>query len=936
MQKIELNLMITICKKAGNMYFSIFLSGCKRFKSLHKNFRSKDNTFIKQNNYYLCSYYRFIYILNKKLSKMKKTYLFGLLFTLTLTGVLVAKNPGHEVRWLQTMAGNSKIDPSSPEIQQSIEKLKELRTTRIMFLQNPDRITAIRMLKELNRQEKELINKLNNRPTSYQTAVSKIKATPQETRPLRHSMKERPAPMKVSSTGVIKHLLDSFVMAEKHENLWKKQYKMAFSYNGRGHVTETMSFDADSLQAWHGNEKSFFTYDDSGRLTGHELHIWDNELSKWFVMMKMNVTFNAQGEMSSYEMYQDEYNQEKQAYELAGMEKMVMGYDANGVINQITYYMWDYTSSTWQQHMLMQMKVEGGIELMFASYVWNVEKNMWIGEGKFEYEPIPEFGMMKSTNYRWNEITNEWIVYSKEEIAVGQDAFGVHFTATYYETDEETMVLHPSMKYKYSKPFGNDYLNEDNYGLKEVWAWDNLNTSWMNQEKEENTFDTYGNVTNKTKYEWLSNSTTSVYEWILKFRAVNTINDIHKIGSTEETHYYFNSTSQNYDLVMKKQFDYTYTLVGETYLMNQKSARELGIDATEWKNTERYQVTYFDYKEIKTEVNSNWDSGTSGWVPWRRNEYDYNHDMSLSLTQTETWNPINSSWQLQYRSENKRDEYERLLKSSYAYWSDALGKVFLQNYQEYTYFGGMEDPRLLLEIEVVSQMNYDGVNFFAHSYGYKNEWIYEEIGQIKRLKQSNEYVFKEIDGILPVFNQTYKTDLNYDLTHPEALTEEIQSEYDSGLGQWVNDHKGVVTYDFSIARNMMIVPFEEYDRESYIFFSFKPNGYMGYSWNKTTGQWEESDRNLIFFSQAEISSVKSTNTNGYRIYPNPVKDLLMIESDGQIEQGKMSIYNIEGKLVSEQLIQGKAIIDVSIWKPGIYFYQITNAEMNIRGKFVRE
>ena len=61
----KLNLSESNYKNTGNKYFSIFLSGCKRFKSLHKNLRGKDNTFLKQNNYLHCFNFIFIFIFNK-------------------------------------------------------------------------------------------------------------------------------------------------------------------------------------------------------------------------------------------------------------------------------------------------------------------------------------------------------------------------------------------------------------------------------------------------------------------------------------------------------------------------------------------------------------------------------------------------------------------------------------------------------------------------------------------------------------------------------------------------------------------------------------------------------------------------------------------------------------------------------------------------------
>jgi len=81
------------------------------------------------------------------------------------------------------------------------------------------------------------------------------------------------------------------------------------------------------------------------------------------------------------------------------------------------------------------------------------------------------------------------------------------------------------------------------------------------------------------------------------------------------------------------------------------------------------------------------------------------------------------------------------------------------------------------------------------------------------------------------------------------------------------------------------------------------------------------------YSEDCILGVSTQKTNYFSVYPNPVKELLVISSlKNNTENIKINIYTIEGKLLQTQNINfnKQATINVSNFSKGIYFISIQN------------
>jgi hypothetical protein len=80
-----------------------------------------------------------------------------------------------------------------------------------------------------------------------------------------------------------------------------------------------------------------------------------------------------------------------------------------------------------------------------------------------------------------------------------------------------------------------------------------------------------------------------------------------------------------------------------------------------------------------------------------------------------------------------------------------------------------------------------------------------------------------------------------------------------------------------------------------------------------------------------VTGIEELNATGIFVYPNPVKDILTINSQKEI--GEIKIHDVVGKLIYHELIKNiNAVIDVKELDAGVYFLKAEN----YRGKFVKQ
>ncbi|HMR88738.1 MAG TPA: S8/S53 family peptidase, partial [Saprospiraceae bacterium] len=90
-----------------------------------------------------------------------------------------------------------------------------------------------------------------------------------------------------------------------------------------------------------------------------------------------------------------------------------------------------------------------------------------------------------------------------------------------------------------------------------------------------------------------------------------------------------------------------------------------------------------------------------------------------------------------------------------------------------------------------------------------------------------------------------------------------------------------------------------------------------------------------------VSSTSESNPNeNLRIFPNPSSDLLTFHlenSDKNLE--KINIYDISGKLMSRQFVNGDHILvtlDIQFLPSGLYIYHVVSGDKQWNGKFIKQ
>ena len=102
------------------------------------------------------------------------------------------------------------------------------------------------------------------------------------------------------------------------------------------------------------------------------------------------------------------------------------------------------------------------------------------------------------------------------------------------------------------------------------------------------------------------------------------------------------------------------------------------------------------------------------------------------------------------------------------------------------------------------------------------------------------------------------------------------------------------------------------------------------------------DTSSACFSVIDIYDIKSArinenmlSANEIKIYPNPTKDNLTIETNSTKEQ-KLEILNLIGQTVYTSVITKKAVVKTSEFPVGVYFIKLSTDKETVVKKFVKE
>ena len=90
---------------------------------------------------------------------------------------------------------------------------------------------------------------------------------------------------------------------------------------------------------------------------------------------------------------------------------------------------------------------------------------------------------------------------------------------------------------------------------------------------------------------------------------------------------------------------------------------------------------------------------------------------------------------------------------------------------------------------------------------------------------------------------------------------------------------------------------------------------------------------MLYAKWEQTTGITEIESADIKIYPNPVKDELRIES-GELIIEKMEIFDITGKAIVN--LKSANVINVSALPSGVYFVKIETNNSIVTKKFVKE
>jgi len=248
----------------------------------------------------------------------------------------------------------------------------------------------------------------------------------------------------------------------------------------------------------------------------------------------------------------------------------VNDFDENG--NKVSFYRynWIADSGKWVlYHEWIYNYDISGNSLGYEHSQRDIYSLEWVHSSKYVVQYNPDNKPISKTWYNWDQATNDWKYYVRQELSYSLDRLDSVFVS-YWNTDDELWEVNDKEEYSYDSS-GNIIQI---LGL----GWNSTEEQWVNGIKDEYTCDSSGNVLQHLRSMWIS-ATGDWQEWT---KEMNQYESRGNLVSTEEytwdfSNNYWTGTSkktfefdQNNHLIEEKTYQWVFGETTGTFMEDRK------------------------------------------------------------------------------------------------------------------------------------------------------------------------------------------------------------------------------------------------------------------------------------------------------------------------------------------------------------------------------
>jgi len=355
---------------------------------------------------------------------------------------------------------------------------------------------------------------------------------------------------------------------------------------------------------------------------------------------------------------------------------------------------------------------------------------------------------------------------------------------------------------------------------------------------------------------------------------------------------------------------------------------ELWDDATEqMMYIYKYTFGYDANKNVNVEVHYSWNKANNKWIGSNKYEYNYDVNGNDTLSIYYHWDGNTNQWNTINKSEHTYNTNGDPVMDVFYDWNQISDDWIVSSKDEYTLD---ENGYVILDIF------YDWDN-------YTEDWANSSKTECFYYANGNPIldIYYAWDETINEWIASGKNEYNYD-DNDHLITWSYSLLNETTNYQWVYFMKEDYIYDLNGNKNSEIfylwnADSSKWDTIEIMEYTYDEHGNMamdiGYIWDETTSQYSfEVERHTYYYSEQSVTDNNIIYEKGIRIYPNPTKEIIIVETPSASTTSIIILFDLQGKQVLSQEFSGSAQISVSRFKNGIYLYNVISDGEIFRGK----
>ncbi len=486
-----------------------------------------------------------------------------------------------------------------------------------------------------------------------------------------------------------------------------------------------------------------------------------------------------------------------------------------------------------------------------------------------------------------------------------------------------------------------------------VETWDTTGNEWKNYYKYNQEYNSYGNITYYSSNYWIDstnswkgNSATSkeynenqnltesifylsndssLYKWRGFFYEYNSKGDISSC-----TYSSWNSSSETWIALSK--YEYTYDA---NFNLTKYETQNYDTETSTWIGDNLEEHYYDDNNNDTLYVVSYYDETTEDWTYTEKHSYEYDSQNLMIET-------INATWEFDEWSYNTKVDYtynSEGLQSKIETYS-ILGSSYesLKYTEEYSYNSNQD---------ITEYTKYQGSSLTPYE---KEEYTYDSDWNVTK--------YIEYEGNSSGFTPEYKTEYEFDKDGNKTLYAYYKWDEDGDSSRWFGYDKSVYSFNSEdqCTQSQFYCGEYLYDTlasDEWILFEQDDYEYTDSDtslikqiteYNVSNSVYSKDHRYTYYYSIVELDELSTTSAIkeltadnlDITISPNPATETITISGSELNEVVHFELYNLNGQLVSNKLVEQGGNISTSNLSNGLYLWKAQSDNKTTTGKLLKE